>query len=278
MKILIPADGTPGSVPVIMQGGFAARTFGARPTLLAVVPSKKYERQAEKILEDAQRRLAEIGVEAETKIRFGRPNSELLAEVKEGAYDLLIMGKMQKSKWLEGSWGDPARKVLSSTSTAVLFARGVSDGFYRILLCESLGLDGTLVQALKKRFPPLFKGKRQLTILHVMSQIGARPGVKSWELRASAEELMGAGTLEGELIKDELNELAEKNRAQVKPKVRHGAVVDQIMAEAEEGGYDLVVIGAHHPLGWQRLLLEDMAVQIIASSRKPVLILPRMFA
>lgn len=58
--------------------------------------------------------------------------------------------------------------------------------------------------------------------------------------------------------------------------MRHGQVVEEIIAEAEEGGYDLIVIGAHQASGWQRLLLENLAILIIASSRKPVLILPRI--
>jgi len=83
-----------------------------------------------------------------------------------------------------------------------------------------------------------------------------------------------AGTIEGERIKEELGALKERLRVQVKPKVRHGPVVEEIMAEAEIGGYDLIVVGAHHGTGWQRFLLENLASRIIAASRKPVLVLP----
>jgi len=274
MKILIPVDGTNASVPVIMQGGFVARTFGVRPTLLAVVRSAHKRQEGHYILDHAQRVLRDINIEAETKIRFGRPALELPAELEEGNYDLVVMGKLSKLSWFERFGGDPAWALLSTMPTALLFAKGVSDDFDRILLCDSLGWDGTLVGVLNKRFPQLFKGKREFTILHVMSQIGAQPGVKSWELRASAEELIGAGTIEGERIKEELGALKERLRVQVKPKVRHGPVVEEIMAEAEIGGYDLIVVGAHHGTGWQRFLLENLASRIIAASRKPVLVLP----
>ena len=276
MKILIPVDGSSASVPVIMQGGFVGRTFGVRPTLLAVAPSEKARQESQAILEGALKRLGDLKIEAETKIRVGHAQAELIAEVEEGGYDLLVLGKLKKLNWLERLFGNTATKILSNMPTAIMFAKGVSDDFDRLLLCESLGVEHTLVADLRSRFPLFFKGQREITVLHVMSQIGAQPGVKSWELRASAEELIDAGTLEGQLIRDEVGALTEKSRAQVRPKVRHGPVVEEILAEAEEGGYDLIVIGAHQASGWQRFLLENLAIRIIASSRKPVLILPRL--
>lgn len=276
MKILIPIDGTQASVPVIMQGGFVARAFGVRPTLLAVASAENHRRDGEMWLAAAAKRLAEIKVEAEAKTRLGRWDAELPAEIKEGAYDLLVLGRVKQLNWLERLFGNTATRMLASMPTAVMFAKGVSADFDRLLLCESLRVEGALVKDLKSRFPLFFRGGRELTILHVMSQIGAQPGVKSWELRASADELIDAGTLEGQLMSEEMGALTERSRAQVRPRVRHGPVVEEILAEAEEGGYDLIVIGAHQATGWQRFLLENLAIRIIVTSRKPVLVLPRI--
>ena len=52
----------------------------------------------------------------------------------------------------------------------------------------------------------------------------------------------------------------------------HGLVVDEILAEARDGDYDLVVIGTHRGEGWRRILLDDLAHQIIAQVDRPVLI------
>ena len=46
------------------------------------------------------------------------------------------------------------------------------------------------------------------------------------------------------------------------PVVRHGLVVDEILAEALFGDYDLVVIGAHRKK-WQQFLLDNLARLII---------------
>ncbi len=44
------------------------------------------------------------------------------------------------------------------------------------------------------------------------------------------------------------------------------------MAEARSGDYDLVVIGAHPLEGWQHLLLDDLAREIITCLDRPVLV------
>jgi len=58
--------------------------------------------------------------------------------------------------------------------------------------------------------------------------------------------------------------------AMVRPIVRHGWVVDEILAEAITGDYGLVVIGAHNETGWRRLLLDDIARQIITRIDRPI--------
>jgi nucleotide-binding universal stress UspA family protein len=56
------------------------------------------------------------------------------------------------------------------------------------------------------------------------------------------------------------------------PKVRHGLVVDEILAEAREGEYDLVVIGAHQPGKGRALLLDNIAKKIIQDINRSLLV------
>ena len=52
-------------------------------------------------------------------------------------------------------------------------------------------------------------------------------------------------------------------------------VIDEVASacDIDEGNYDLVVIGAHQKGGWQDLLLDDLAQQIIARLDRPVLVM-----
>jgi nucleotide-binding universal stress UspA family protein len=106
-----------------------------------------------------------------------------------------------------------------------------------------------------------------------MSQIGAAPGVAGQDLRAEAQELMVAQTPEGEWLANDLQVLQQVEVAAT-PKVRHGLVVEEILAEASDGRYDLIVIGAHPHEGWQRFLLEDVSAQIVVKADRPILVIP----
>ena len=67
--------------------------------------------------------------------------------------------------------------------------------------------------------------------------------------------------------------------AQAHPKIRHGIVVDEVMTELNNGGSDLLVIGGYHAPGPEQgagpiraFLLEDVADQLVADVRQPVLV------
>ncbi len=101
--------------------------------------------------------------------------------------------------------------------------------------------------------------------------MSAGPGVQGKQLRAAAEELIFEHAPEGNLLKQDLQTLARLS-VNPKPKVRHGFVVDEILAEAGDEDYDLVVIGAHRGEGWRRILLDDLAHQILTRMDRPVLV------
>ncbi|MGD9049781.1 MAG: universal stress protein, partial [Anaerolineae bacterium] len=111
----------------------------------------------------------------------------------------------------------------------------------------------------------------EMTILHVMSQMSAGPGVRGEQLRADAEELMSEHSPEGQLLERNLD-ILEGSDLNAQPKVRHGLVVDEILEEAGSGDYDLVVIGAHPDEGWRRILLDDLAHRLLVRLKRPVLV------
>jgi len=54
--------------------------------------------------------------------------------------------------------------------------------------------------------------------------------------------------------------------------VRHGLVLDEIVAEAREGQYDLLVTGAHITPGLNARLVDDLSADILLAANCPVLI------
>jgi nucleotide-binding universal stress UspA family protein len=169
----------------------------------------------------------------------------------------------------------------------VIVAKGKVGPIQRILLCDS-GAQGPLagfqnagetervVPSLLARFTAqladMLVGEEEITVLHVMSQISAGPGVRGTQLRADVQSLIEEHAPEGELLRQDV-QILEQPGVRVRPQVRHGLVVDEILAEAAAGDYDLVVIGAHRGAGWQRILLDDLAHKILMQLDRPVLVI-----
>lgn len=140
------------------------------------------------------------------------------------------------------------------------------------LVCEG-GQDPRLLAILTGRLAPLLQTATEIELLHIMSQMTAAPGVRGWELRAGAREHIERHTREGELLEHDLDLLEQLDvDLKVKVKVRHGVVVDEILDEARQGSFDLIVIGAHQVTGWQRLLSADHAHEIILRGELPLLV------
>lgn len=112
------------------------------------------------------------------------------------------------------------------------------------------------------------------TVFHVMSQIAATPAIHASlleDLDASAENLIDHGTREGVHLQQAIEILAALG-VHARASVQHGFVVDEILAEAERGDYDLVVVGVNVANGVMRYVLDDITHQILTRIARPFLI------
>ena len=66
--------------------------------------------------------------------------------------------------------------------------------------------------------------------------------------------------------------VAREHGVRATPLIRHGLVVEEILAEARERDYDLVVVGAHGGEGIARFLLDNVTEAIITGVSQPVLV------
>ncbi len=268
MRILIATDGSPDSDLAVGLGEIVARMSDGTLTLLIVIKHELDRTQAESILIRSKTLLSDSTVQ--TQIRIGQTAEEIVREVTEQEHDLVIIGE-QKHRWLTSRLLAPtAERLVSQMPCPVLIARGEIRPLRRVLVCES-GRDPSLLNRLINQLSPLLRKVDQLTALHVMSQMAAAPGVRGWELRASADELIEKHTVEGNLLEADLARLAQLN-VRLEAKVRHGLVVREILEEMQSGDYDLVVIGAHQGKGWERFLLDDLAHELINQADRPLLV------
>lgn len=274
MQILVATGGSAHSEAALHFSAYILRASeeGDTLTVLTVLKLKEDHAHGQAILARATELLQASVPRLRTKIRIGHPAEEIIREAEEGHYNLVVVGEKQHhglvTRFLLGS---TAERVVEHAPCPVIIAKGKIGPVQRILLCDSGIEQPSLLNRFRRQLPELIKGEEEVTVLHVMSQISAGPGVRGQQLRARAEELIEAHAPEGELLKRDIHILQQLN-AKPQPKVRHGLVVDEIVAEVRSEDYDLVVIGAHRGEGWRRILLDDLAQQIITQVKRPILV------
>lgn len=205
-----------------------------------------------------------------TRILKGDPVKNILQEEKSGNFDLVIVKDLPNHGLGRFFRGSKAVRIAERALCPVLIVKGKTGPIQHILMCDSGSPESPLLGAFTARVVDLLPGEQDVTILHVMSQISAGPEVQGEQLRANADELIETHSPEGDLLERDLDSLDQPGLHPV-PKIRHGMVVDEIMAETRSGDYDLIIIGVFRQK-WQRLLLTDLSRQIIEQTDRPVLI------
>jgi nucleotide-binding universal stress UspA family protein len=269
MRLMIATGGPPYAA--VRLGAEIARRAGKAPTVLTVIGDEGARPQADSILARACELLEPEVSGVRPKIRVGHPAEEILREAEEGGYDLVIVGDRQRHGWITRFFlGSTAQRVVEYALCPVFIAKGEIRPIHHVLLCDS-GADSSLLLDRTAQLVNLVGREMKVTVLHVMSQMSAGPGVPGEQLRASAEELIQKGTPEGELLARDVQGLDQLN-VHPRPKVRHGLVAEEILAELQSQDYDLIVIGAHRGEGWHRILLDDLARQVIQKADRPVFV------
>jgi nucleotide-binding universal stress UspA family protein len=273
MRILIAITGAQTCDAVLQLGMEVGRLTDKMPTLLTVIRRESHRAQVAATLKDAYQTLSDTVSELRTEVRVGTPSREILREIELGEYEMVIVGNPECRPFMTRFvMGVTVDRVVHHAPCSVMIAKGRIRPIKHILICDSGVESPSLLERFVSRMRPLVRRDVDVTVLHVMSQMSAGPGVKGTQLRADAEELMREHTHEGELLQRDIDMLRSIH-VDSHPKVRHGFVVEEIVEEANSSDYDLVVIGAGWRLGWQKMLLDDLGDQIISQVCLPVLVL-----
>lgn len=210
------------------------------------------------------------------KIHYGQPADQILKEVAENSYDLVAIGPSGHLRGFAGlKFGSTAQKLARFITTPLLVARQVPKRVQKVLICtggempslETLSVGGKLVSNIKG----------EIVVLHVMSQVALRLDSPADDLLDTAESAIQRGTREGRHMLQALELVHQAGvSGEVRPLLRHGLVVREVLAEISEGGYQLLVIGGHYQHGrshWTEMLLEDLAGQLLQKAPCSVLII-----
>jgi len=275
MKLLVCTDGSPAAEQSAMLVGKLGLSRDVELTLLGVVDEHgdaaaleaSFDRMA-KLLDGAELNIAR-------KIRRGDSYEQILEEAVRHAYDLVVVGGGgQHHGLLHFKVGSTTSKLARKLHTHFLVARNVPTQVKKVLVCT--GAEAPAVDTMRVGGMMLAGLTAEVSVLHVMSQISLKPGSVPEELIATAETAIAKNTREGQHLQRAMQQLSQAGIAgPIVPRLRHGLVVDEVLAEVKEGKYDVMVVGAHYQRGqnrWLGILLDDVTDQLINQAPCSVLI------
>lgn len=272
MRILIASSSSSHASLAVDYGVQLAKMTRAELSLVHVVKRAADRDEGKAHLRQEEERLKRMGQKAQFILRVGIPSEQIIHLAYEDEYDLVVMGEGSPESLLKRLLAPTTEQVIANSPCPVLIVKGEPREAKRFLICHS-GQEGlSTMERFTEHAKKLIRPGAQVTILHVMSQIGASYRISDLALTADASELIKAHTVEGEWLAETVASLKKATKVKAVPKVRHGLVVDEILEEIEQGEYDIIVLGAHHHGGWADFLVDDIAKQIVSKADRPVLV------
>jgi nucleotide-binding universal stress UspA family protein len=269
MNILMCTDGSRHASAALRFGSLIAREVKQQVTLLGVIEHASEERRVTRMVERVSKALRQEVPHVKARIRHGHAAEEILRETEENEYDLVVVGSRGRKGITRFLLGSTAARLARYCPVSVMIVKGKPRRLNRILVCTGGAESGERDTETATRIAALTGAS--VTVLHVMSQLPLSLECELDDLECAPENLLDTNAREAVHLRKDLS-ILENLHVPATAKVRHGLVVDEILAEASEGDYDLIVIGAHVASGLQRFMLTDTTEQILLECERPVLV------
>ena len=268
MKTLICIRQLPYSEPTIMFGGLVASLENSPITVMTVIESKTERESAEAEIKKAETLLQ--GQCLTTKIREGHVAQEILSESDETQYDFIVIGAHEVARLLDDLLGTITSKVAGQASSPVLVVKGDRPAKIEQILIAIRG---------QKMNPKVVKegaelaraAEAKVTVLYVTAPVPTMyTGLD--ELDESLQELLNTDTPIARYLRWSAQYLADMD-VEADLEVVQGVASDEIMREARQGDYDLIVMGAASVLSSiRRLFIDQVTPHVLERSPCSVLV------
>jgi nucleotide-binding universal stress UspA family protein len=272
MRILLSTDGSSHATRALELGERVALRAASAVDILAVAEGDR-EEKTRRMAEATAAHLEAAGIPAVIHWRTGRVAEQVVLQARAAPYDLVIIGSRGRRGVKRLLLGSVALHVTEHVPTSVLVVKGRARDLSRFLVCTSAGPTSEYTVRFAGRLARALGAS--ITLLHVMSQVVLAEDAVSDDLEASAQELIEHGSREGVHLGQMLHLLAAEGQGG-RAVVRHGLVLDEIIAEVREGRHDLLVTGAHITPGLNARLVNDLRADILLAANGPVMVVPEM--
>jgi nucleotide-binding universal stress UspA family protein len=246
-----------------------ALALRADTTFLGVVSKKDVVEELARALEGAARILIDAGLPVQVRVEVGNAEKIVLAEMREQAYGLVVVGALGGKRSLQGFMNLVGMRIVRQAQSSVLVVKGDRPSLSSVLICVSGAEQGR--GAVRLGALVACGAGAQVTLLHVVDPMPSMyVGLEQME-ETLAELLQSDTELARELKR--ATQIVREQCSQPELKLRRGMAADEILLEAQEGQHDLIVLGSSlSASGLVRALMGDLTREVVAHAQRPVLV------
>jgi nucleotide-binding universal stress UspA family protein len=269
---LITTNGFIGTWAAIEYGAWLAETMRMKITLLGV--TEKLNPAAiddhhplEDVFERAVSLFKQKGVEYSLELQNGAAEQVIPERANRGDFITVVspLGRPQLKRWLTGR---SIRHLMEEIRGPILYVPQVRLPLKKLLI--SIGGLGYEVAAENLAFQVASASQSDVTILHVIPPTDLDyPSTR--DVVEHSKDLAETDTLPGRSMRQALG-VAQKAGVNARAIARQGNVVEEILGEIREGGYDLVCMGsAYSASALRQLYMPNVTAEVAESAHCPVL-------
>ena len=270
MKILVCSDGSERARRALASAAIIANATKAEITIIGITEIEQGERRLLEALREEAKVFREPDVKMEIVTKFGDPVAEIIRRTQEANYDLVVIGVERRGA--QGFFLPSAKaySIAEAITPPVLVVPVARPTIKRILICSG---GGTYIDnAVRFTSKIAKKLSAEVTLLNVTPQPPAMH-VTIFRRQENVDALLKSGSALARNLQTE-KEILERSGVHAVVKIRHGIVIDQILAEVEQSDSDLVVVGSW-PVrdAWRNYAIGNVTRDIVNSTDRPVLVI-----
>jgi nucleotide-binding universal stress UspA family protein len=268
MKILVCSEGSLRAWKALDFAGILANATAATVTILGI--AEEENDAVPKTLQQGQRSLEQKAIRTELIMKYGEPLPEIVNQTKQDQYDVVVIGGERRAG--HGFYLGSAKiySIIEAISPPVLMVPEFRPEIKRILVCSG---GGTYIDNAVKFTAPLAQAfGASVTILNIL----AEPPAMHARLITLEEDVRALLNSNCALSKNLRHAKAtiEQSGVEANIRIRHGIVITEILREAAELDYDLIVAGSYpEPDPWRDYVIGNVTRKIINRADRPVLII-----
>jgi len=228
-----------------------------RGTHLTTMYTKMLDESANDALEQGRKLLENTGIQAQCELCEGKPSSEILRYIRAHRIDAVIMMTRthEQSSVERFVMGSTAENVLKKVRKPILFINPLKAELGTSVKSILLATDGSVSSKKAENFSLL-----------VANHFGAK-----LTAAVALEEVWEGGEANAEKILSNVQWKANQFNVKVEKKLLRGGSFASMIAD-EASGFDMLIIGAGRPSFFNRVKIGHIALELITTAQRPVLV------